>query len=196
MEGLALLFFFLQQLGMTLGVGASTFAVMLYIIANADGRLDDSEQTVMHAVYVTLRIGLYLILASGIAITGAHVLAGDVSLIERPIYLFKWLLIGVLIVNGVLLSMSFVSRTVGGTIAGASWYALFAIHTLAIDLSWTVLISVYALWLLLFAVAFRVLADTAVRRHRTERLPAGPGVAPLPTGPHISFTLPSKQNKD
>lgn len=193
MDGLALFFFFLQQLGMTLGVGASTFMVMLYIIANADGRIDDSERTFLRAIYITLRIGLYLIIASGLAITAAHFLAGDASLIEKPTYMFKWVLIGILIANGLLMRMKKLSLTIGGTIAGGSWYALFVVHTLALDVSWTLLVGLYLLWLALFAIAFRVLADTAIRRH----LPASSGVeqssAPLPQGPHISFTLPHRE---
>lgn len=191
MDGLALFFFFLQQLGMTLGVGASTFAVMLYIVANADGRLDESERVFMRAIYVTLRIGLYLIIASGIAITGAHVLAGDVALIERPIFLFKWLLIAVLLGNGVLMQRSILNRTVGGTIAGGSWYALFATHTLALDLGWVPLFGLYALWLALFAVAFRTLTDVAARRYRAHSAVPPAGSPTPPPLPRIEFTLPS-----
>lgn len=188
MDSLALFFFFLQQLGICLGVGSSTFAVMFYIIGSADGTIDQSERAFMHAVYTTLRIGLFLIIASGAAITGAHLAAGDMSLVESPVFLFKWLLLGVLVINGMLMKYRIMNHSIGGPIAGGSWYALFFVHTLAINLNWEMLFTLYTLWLILFALAFRGLTRFAIDRHQAHMQAAVPTV-PVPTGPRIEFTL-------
>lgn len=192
MDPLALFFYFLQQLGMTLGVGASTFAVMFYILGMADGRIDASERAFMRAVYTTLRIGLFLIVVSGAAITGAHLLVGDTAIIAVPAFLFKWILVGIITISGLLMSVHVLPRTLGGIIAGASWYALFIVHTLAVAATWPALITLYAMWLALFAGAFLGLARFAQHWHeehyREPEAPAAPRTTP---SPRIEFTLPS-----
>lgn len=193
MDPLALFFYFLQQLGMTLGVGSSTFAVMFYILGMADGRIDPSERAFMRAVFVTLRIGLFLIIMSGAAITGAHYLVGDIAVLMTPVFLFKWALLAMIILTALLMDRRIIPRTVGGTVAGASWYALFVVHTIALDIGWLPLLGLYALWLGLFALAFLSLAKFAqhwYEEHHREDAPAA--AAKPPQGPTIEFSLRAK----
>ena len=206
MESIALLFFLLQQLGMTLGVGSSTFALMFYIVGASDGVIDASERRFMHAVYTTLRIGLFLILISGMAITAAHYFAGDLATVASPAYLFKWLLLFIIIANAVLMDRHILPAQIGGVVAGGSWYALFIIHTLAPEVVWASLLILYALWLVIFWAGFTLLRKLAVRAYASEgsaHTPPQPSrsislpstavspASPATKAPHIEFTLPS-----
>lgn len=208
MESIALLFFLLQQLGMTLGVGSSTFALMFYIVGASDGMIDASERRFMHAVYTTLRISLFLILISGFAITGAHYFAGDFTTIFSPAYLFKWMLLLIIVVNAILMDTRTLPSAVGGAVAGGSWYALFILHTLAPQTTWTVLFVLYGLWLFIFWAGFTLLRKLAIRAYQAEattppqkvhglHIAEVPPRSPMPgNAPHIEFSLqtPSAQN--
>ena len=51
---------FIFTVGLTLGVGSSTFALIFFIRALQDGVIDASEKRFMHSVYAVLRIGMVL----------------------------------------------------------------------------------------------------------------------------------------
>lgn len=183
-DAIGLLLYLLQQFGVTLAVGASTFSLMFYIVGLSDGVVDASEKRFMHAVYTTLRVGLLCILITGILITAAHYFAGEYAVLMAPAYLFKWILLGIIIINATLMDMRVLSAEHGGVIAGASWYALFVIHTLSLSFDWTILVSVYAAWLLIFWIGFRLLQKSARALYTRE------GAVPVPQlrGPHIAET--------
>lgn len=187
-DAIGLLLYLLQQFGVTLAVGASTFSILFYIVGLSDGVVDASEKRFMHAVYKTLRVGLLCILITGMLITAAHYFAGEYDVIMAPAYLFKWILLAIIIITATLMDLRIFSGAVGGVIAGASWYALFVVHTLSLSFDWVTLWSVYLAWLVLFWIAFRILQQTAKGLYLKE---GATPVAPS-RGPHIAEAQTTK----
>ena len=114
------------KLGLTLGVGSSTFALTFYIMALTDGKIDPSERRFLHAVYTVLRIGMFLI-ATGLIL----------SLFVYPDtsvqYIAQWILLGVITLNALGMTFKFMPMQYGPTIAGGSWYSLFFASTLPLN---------------------------------------------------------------
>ncbi|HEY4511178.1 MAG TPA: hypothetical protein VJG29_02285, partial [Candidatus Paceibacterota bacterium] len=155
MENIGLILFILQQLGMTLGVGASTFALIFYIASGRDGEIDSTERSFLHITFTVLRTGLFLIIFSGAIITGAHLLAGESSVVFQPIFIGKWLLIGLIVLNALLMTSKIIPLPIGGALAGATWYALFFLHNIAPDMSFLMFAILYVLWALAFTLLFQ-----------------------------------------
>lgn len=126
----------LQQLGVALGVGAETVAL-----------LSRENQVLARAARKTTGWALGLIIISGVLITLAHIVAGESATIMEPAYIFKWVLIAIIVLGGLLPAM-FAPAVVGG-----SWYALFVLHTLAPVTSFFVIAVLYVAWMTLFTLA-------------------------------------------
>lgn len=130
-------FFALQQLGVALGVGGETVAL-----------LSRGNPALASAARRATAWGLWAVIISGVFITAAHILAGEGAIVGEPAYLFKWLVVIVLLVG------SFMARGVAHVIlVGGSWYALFLVHTLAPVTTMPLLLILYAGWMILFAAA-------------------------------------------
>src|SRR5688572_25470921 len=108
----------LFTLGQTLGVGASTFALLFYIMAMQDGTVDPSEKRFMRAVFVVLRIGMVVIAIS-------LALKFLLGLSMTSVYLMQVTLLGVITLNAVLMTKRLISMRIGPVLAGGSWYMLF-----------------------------------------------------------------------
>ncbi len=105
----------IHTLGLTLGVGSSTFALIFYIRALEDGVVDASEKRFMNTVYVVLRIGMALIL-SGLVLS---------LFTPTPAFVSEWFLLIVISINAVLMQFRIMPMRFGPVIAGGSWYSLF-----------------------------------------------------------------------
>lgn len=153
------------DIGLTLGVGSSTFALLFFILALRDGVIDDSEKRLMHAVYAVLRIGMVLIvlgLASSL-LFGTHpaLLTGGMSLSGQ--YLMQWTLMGVIVVNAILMTKHLMPMKYGPTLAGGSWYSLFLVSSLPLVSHpyWQIFIG-YLLFLVVFYLVFNYLKNKYV----------------------------------
>src|SRR3989344_248309 len=100
MESFAIVVQVIHQIGLTLGVGSSTFALIFYIKVLEDHQIDASEKNLMHAVYTVLRIGMVLIVLALVllatfvfAFSGAAALS---ALLSSPAFLLEWTLVGVI----------------------------------------------------------------------------------------------------
>lgn len=170
--GLAL--YALQQFGIALGVGGET----VLLLSGA------SNPMLAGVARRITRIALWLIILSGILITSAHIIAGEGATVGEPAYLFKWLLIFLILGAG------FLSRgTVSTVIVGGTWFALFFLHTLAPVAPWLGLAIIYAGWMALFALVFLLLHSRSgvhdappAEEHAQEYVPqvAAPQPPPAP----------------
>ncbi len=151
MDTIILIISFILTIGQTFGVGASTFALIFYIMATQDGVIDVSERRFMGAVYVVLRMGMVLI---------ALALAGRlfVGIPLNSIGIMQWLLLGIITSNAVLMSMRKMPMRVGPVLAGGSWYSFFLVSVLPLGLIplWK-LGLLYVLFLCLFYAVFNTL---------------------------------------
>jgi hypothetical protein len=148
METLQIITPILLTIGQTLGVGASTFALLFYIMATQDGVIDSSEKRFMRAVYVVLRIGM-VIIATALVL---KYLAGTAT---TPIYLMQLTLLGIITLNAFLMSKRLISMRIGPVLAGGSWYSLFLISTLPLNnVSLGKIFIGYCIFLVFFYASF------------------------------------------
>lgn len=149
-----LILYSFQQLGVMFAVGAQTVILVAYLLAVRNGVVDEQEERFAKAVKRVLFVGLFLIVISGLAITALELFAAHQPVVLSPAYLFKWCLIA--------LGVVFARATWGNSLpkgllegaSGATWYALFSVHILAPVASWAQLLMLYAVWLIVFVLAW------------------------------------------
>lgn len=155
MELPTLLIVAVNKIGLTLGVGASTFALVFYINALLDRQIDPSERRFMHIVYVVLRIGMTLITLSLILFGIIAFLSQNTATLMSPTYLMEWTLIGVIIVNAILMTVHLMPMRFGPVLAGGSWYSLFLITVLPFaDAAYQTILFFYGAFLVVFFIIF------------------------------------------
>src|SRR3989344_7106254 len=123
--------YLVQQLGVMLGVGASSVLLVTYLVSMRDGVVEPAEAHFAKVVGHVLEIGLICIVLSGAVITAMHAAAEDYSIISSPAYFFKWILIAAVCAALVLRKAKPFSGLVWQGFIGATWYALFILHTIA-----------------------------------------------------------------
>ncbi|MEK7134249.1 MAG: hypothetical protein AAB805_00020 [Patescibacteria group bacterium] len=156
METLFTVIQILHQMGVTFGVGASTFALTFFINALEDGTIDSSERRFLHIVYVVLRIGMTLITLSLLSFGVAALFSGaNISALFSPLYLAKLTLIGVIIVNAILMTYHKMPMKFGPVLAGGSWYSLFFVTAFPFaGLAYSALLLYYGAFLVVFFIVF------------------------------------------
>ncbi len=179
-ELVRLLLFCVQQFGIVLAVGAQTVMLISFLIATRDGVVDQKEERFSHALLFALKLGLISIIASGILITLLHLSLGEYGVVETPAFLFKWLLIGIIVAVTYRIARAPFAHFFWEGILGAHWYALFVLHVLAPLTTWVDLLILYGLWSVGFMLAWVSLVYSM--RAKKERLPAphGKDIAPEP----------------
>ena len=146
-----------QQLGVTLAVGGQTVVLLAYLIAMRDRVVDSKEAQFSRAVKAVLFSGLGLVILSGIGITALHYIGGELPILFAPAYLFKWLLILLVVVFSFEVGKRLAPPWVGEGIVGGTWYALFLVHILAPVTTWENLLILYAGWLAAFFLIWTAL---------------------------------------
>ncbi|MEK7612954.1 MAG: hypothetical protein AAB449_02300 [Patescibacteria group bacterium] len=153
-ELISLLLYSLQQLGVMLGVGAETIMLLAYLISMRDGTVDKTEDRFSHAVGRVLDAGLILIIVSGIGVVTTHFIAREYAILFAPVFMFKWVLIGIIVLSTVLIQNKIFSQARLEMLAGGTWYAIFIVHILAPITTWSNLILLYAVWILGFSLCW------------------------------------------
>jgi hypothetical protein len=132
METIIILGTILQGTAISLGMGASTLAIINFFVAIADGSIDPKERKMMGVVYVVLRVAMVLILATFLLLLGAHYVIGNPVMVN----LAQLTLISVLFGNAVLMTKRIMPSTVGPALQASSWYTL-GILTALVPLGYT-----------------------------------------------------------
>lgn len=186
-ELLPLGLYLVQQLGVMLGVGASSVMLVTYLVAMRDGAVEASEAHFARVVKHVLEIGLVCIVFSGALITAMHWVAGEYDVISSPAFFFKWILIAVVCAALVLHKSKPFAGAVWEGCIGATWYALFILHTIAPVALWSDLLFLYAAWLAGFMLLWVSLARLITARTAVAPKPiaatlksATPAPAPAP----------------
>lgn len=132
-------------IGLTFGVGSSTFALIFFISALKDGVIDDSEKRLMHIVYTVLRIGMGILILTILIKIATAVLPLSQTLMVQAFLMF------VIVLNAILMTYKVMSMKFGPIIAGGSWYSLFFVTQLTpAGMKMLVLFEYYVLFLTLF----------------------------------------------
>ena len=146
----------MQQLGVTLAVGAETILLVAYLQSIRDGVVDDEEKGFARAVRSVKDFGLFFIILSGGAIVANQFFTDQLGNFLSITVLFKWSLIGIALFLGFIRGSSLTAGLLQGLSAG-TWFALFAVHILAPEAPWMQLVTFYAIWLVGFSVCWTVL---------------------------------------
>jgi hypothetical protein len=109
--------------GTILGVGGATIAEVQVIQALKDGKVDASERALMHANYWVIRLGIAIILLSGLTLVWWWLTTGnsDWVLTSHKIWM-KDLMLVVIIVNAVLLTKHWIPFWLGSALSFTSWW--------------------------------------------------------------------------
>lgn len=131
-----------------LAAGASTFALTFYYMGIKDGKIDASERNFMGAVYFVLRVALVVIIATEVFYVFRYGIEAFPLVQTAEVLWFRWMLIGVIIVNAILMQFHKMPMWLGPALAGGSWYGLF-FATVWPDLtaSFSSLVAYYAAFL-------------------------------------------------
>ena len=114
----------IYQIGVTLGVGAATFALIFYIQAFQDGVYDSTERRVLRTVSVVLRLAMAMILLAGITIALIVKTKGG-NVLTDPMFVFQMGVFAVIFINSFMMTFRYMPLWLGPAIAAGSWYAFF-----------------------------------------------------------------------
>ncbi|OGC89067.1 hypothetical protein A3D70_01585 [Candidatus Adlerbacteria bacterium RIFCSPHIGHO2_02_FULL_54_18] len=180
-EVLYITIYVLQQLGMMLGVGSITVLLCAHLVALHRGERDSPQMSYVHAAHTALSAAFFLIILSGLAAVVYHYLGGALGTLLQPTFLFKWVLIFVLLLAHLVQGRMQTWNIVVYGFAGGTWYALFLVHSVAPVASWETLGILYGLWIAFFGLVwtgFLLLLRGGLHLHFS--LPAMPSLPPLP----------------
>ncbi len=151
-EVFALVIYSVQWLGVVLGVGAEVVLLVAHLIALHHRQPQWIES--VPAVRAAQFIGLLLIVASGVAAVVYQFLIGDTAPLFMAVFGFKWALIIALSVAYMLEKNLLRGHAVLEGFTGATWLALFLVHSVAPISPWLDLILFYTAWIIAFGVVW------------------------------------------
>jgi hypothetical protein len=126
MEIIIILGTVLQGAAISLGMGASTLAIINFFVAIADGTIDPGERKMMGVVYLVLRVAMVLILVTFVVLLATNYLAGKPVLVNSA----QLTLIVVLYANAMLMTKRIMPSTVGPALQASTWYTLGILTTI------------------------------------------------------------------
>lgn len=155
---------FVNTLGMTLGVGSSTYAITFFHQSIADGVVDDTEKRFLHTVYFLLRAGMILLFVSYTA-QGYQIWQGMPIPVGTDTLAIQSTLLAIIFGNAVLMEKRLIAMWLGPAIAGASWYGIFFAFVLNLyHFSYPILITWYAILIVFFIIFLRILREYMMKK--------------------------------
>jgi hypothetical protein len=155
---------FINTLGLTFGVGSSTYALIFFHQSIADGVIDDTEKRFLHTVYFLLRAGMILLLIS-YAAQGYQIARGIPILVANDTLATQATLLAVIFANAVLMERRLIAMWLGPAIAGAAWYGTFFAFVIdALHVSYPILLAWYVILVVIFVLILRVVREYMMKR--------------------------------
>lgn len=159
----------IQGYAISLGVGASTLAILNFFSAIADGTIDDTERRMMGIVYRVLRVAMLTILLSTLALLYLQFIYHGLS----SFTMLQWgqiLALLVLFLNAALMTAHLMPSTFGPAIQAGNWYTLGFLTSLkalgVVNFSIMQLFLAYITWLVLAtAIVNGAMALMKAKRH-------------------------------
>lgn len=147
----------LSAIGISLGVGSSTLAVLNFFVAIKDGKIDETERHFMGITYIVLRVAMTIILIT-LAILAYHGFTSSGTAYFTSFIITQFILVGVLYANATLMTLHIMPSTFGPAIQASSWYTLGITAAMfnagANDLS---IVTYLLIYLVVFFVAVMVI---------------------------------------
>lgn len=140
-------------MAISLGVGASTLAIVNFFVAIADGKIDDTERRMMGVVYVVLRVAMVFILVTTVLLVAAEAAALG-SFLSLPAFTYGIIVaLAALFLNAMLMTAHIMPSTFGPAIQAGSWYTLGTLIALesigVLNFTFTQFLLAYVTWLVL-----------------------------------------------
>jgi hypothetical protein len=155
---------FINTLGLTFGVGSSTYALIFFHQSIADGVIDDTEKRFLHTVYFLLRAGMALLLASYVA-QGYQITRGLPIPVGHDTLALQATLLAIIFANAVLMERRLIAMWLGPAIAGAAWYGTFFAFVIdALHFSYPILMTWYVVLVIVFVLILRVVRECLMKR--------------------------------
>src|SRR3989344_2392621 len=140
----------LYQFGTSLGVGASTVVLVLWLIAQADGTISKDEGRLLGAIYKILRVAMFAIGVALIFSHLGHTVTRDLQ------YAMQWSLFGVLCMNAFMMTYHKIPMRFGPAIQAGTWYATFLITVIPIaKLPELIIALIYLTWIFVVYLIIR-----------------------------------------
>ena len=150
-----IIFNIIQSMGISLGMGCSTLAVLNFFHAIADGKIDETERNFMGVTYLVLRVAMGIILVSTIGLlTAGYLESGHTHFTTYVVA--QIILVVILFLNSFLMTLHIMPSTFGPAIQASTWYALGFMMALAVnfDVNVNFFIFIFAYTtLILFAIS-------------------------------------------
>lgn len=112
----------IQSLAISLGLGASTLAIVNFFVALADGTIDQHERKMMRVVYIVLRVAMIVILCTALILALCNIVV--LKLYPTAFIYAQWSAIAMLFLNAFLMSKHLISSSFGPALQAGSWYTL------------------------------------------------------------------------
>ena len=154
----------LREIGLTLAVGSSTFAIIFYFKAISDNVIDETERSFLHIVYFVLRIGLIILVITEAAAAVFHI--GDAAYFVDPDFLMRITLLSIIILNAALMQAHLMPMWLGPSLAGGSWYSFFALSVFTpTGLPYAMLFAAYLAFVGVFIIGLHIIESLVRKRH-------------------------------
>lgn len=118
-----------QSIGVALGVGASTLAIISFFVAIADGQINSDERRLLGVVYIVLRVAMVVILLATCLLTLMGYYNFALSGVA-PYGVAFFVLIAVLYGNAILMTLHKMPSTLGPALQASTWYTLGVLNAL------------------------------------------------------------------
>ena len=156
METLILVVAVVQAMGISLGVGSSTLAILNFFLAIKDGKIDETERHFMGITYMILRIAMVIILFSTLFLS--YIGYNNFGVEYFTTYtIAQLILITVLFTNAILMTMRIMPSTFGPALQASSWYTFGFLTAIYLNgLTTFSLVTFLLCYLALFLIAVAV----------------------------------------
>lgn len=140
----------IYQFGVSLGVGASTVAITLWLIAQSAGPMNADKGMMLKGIYKILRVGMIAIGVGLILSLLFHTVVRDLQ------YAMQWAFFGVLCMNAILMTYHKIPMSFAPALQAATWYALFLITVIPVALLPAVVVAcIYVAWVFVVYLVIR-----------------------------------------
>jgi len=156
---------------LSLGVGASTFALVFHFMGMRGSAARSEGKPYQRVVYIVLRIAMAVILLVEIGKVILYIQNGLTLEDARAAHtlLFLWTLIVVLYGNALLMTLHLMPMRVGPAIQAASWYALGVLTALpVVTFTYLPLMLSYLGGIVALAVVIELITQKIMRSARAE----------------------------
>lgn len=146
-------------IGTVLGVGGATFAEIFIQKSLKDGKVDETENQFLHTTYFVLRLGLVILVLSGIGYFLLALQTGTTARFLGPRVLAKMTITGIIVLNAILLKIRKVPLWLGSGISLTSWYAALVIGAWRVKADYPTLIFWYIIAIGVVTVILKLIRE-------------------------------------